>query len=133
MHTKARMPSDPLAVTAAELCVQRAIRLMDTLHPHLAPLGDDVRATARPFRVSLTRNVRSVTRWRVVVSSRPTHKSRVTFAPIRTMGMPGYGSRVALRCAPTRETVVYSAAKRKVSVRTRAHSHAALVVSLSIY
>jgi hypothetical protein len=29
--------------------------------------------------------------------------------------------------------VVYSAAKRKVSVRMRTHSHAALVVSLSVY
>ena len=127
------MQSRPPSATAAELSVQRAIRLMDTLHPHLAPLGDDVRATARPFRISLSRDVRSATRWRLVVSSQSTHKGRVTFAPIRTMGMPGYGSRVALRCAPIHETVGYSVAKRKVSVSTRAHSHAALVVSLSIY
>ena len=133
MHTKARMPSHPLDVTAAELFVQRAIRLIYTLHPHLAPLGADVRATARPSRISLTRDVRSVARWRVVVPSRPTHKGSVTFAPIRTMGMPGYGSRVALRRVPICETVVYSAARRKVSVSTRARSHAALVVSLSIY
>jgi hypothetical protein len=127
------MQSHPRSTAAAELSVQRALRLMDTLHPHLAPLGDDVRATARPFRVSLSRDVRSVTRWRVVVSSQSTHRGRVTFAPIRTMGMPGYGSRVTLRCVPIRETVVYSVAKRKVSVSTRTHSHAALVVSLSIY
>lgn len=50
------MQSRPPTATAAELSVQRAIRLMDTLHPHLAPLGEDVRATARPFRISLSRD-----------------------------------------------------------------------------